>query len=274
MADPDEALIASDEEMEEARLVPLAGGRAALFSVRSPDKDGPNEDGAALLPAAGGRGVLVVADGMGGRPAGATASATALGCLHESVGAAGADEASLRAAILDGFEQANRRILDLGLGAGTTLAVAELADGRLRPFHVGDSGILVVGQRGKLKLQTVMHSPVGYAVEAGVIDEEEALHHEHRHIVSNLVGSPDMRIEVGSPRRLRARDTVLLASDGLLDNLGLHEIVDTIRSGPLERVAEELAGAARRRMLEPRDGAPSKPDDCTFVLYRPDPAGA
>jgi serine/threonine protein phosphatase PrpC len=262
------AHITSDEDMAEALAASIAGGHATLLSVRCPGKEGPNEDGAALLPAGNGRGVLAVADGMGGRPAGATAAAIALGCLHESVEGAAEDEASLRAAILDGLEQANRRILDLGIGAGTTLAVVELVDGHLRPFHVGDAGILVVGQRGKLKLQTVMHSPVGYAYEAGVLDEQEALHHEERHLVSNMVGAPDMRIEVGSARRLAARDTVLLASDGLFDNLSLGEIVEVVRAGPLERASAELARLCAGRMSAPRAGEPSKPDDLTFVLFR------
>ncbi|MEN8164347.1 MAG: ATP-binding protein, partial [Acidobacteriota bacterium] len=46
-------------------------------------------------------------------------------------------------------------------------------DGRsIRPYHVGDSQAVVCGQRGKLKLQTMAHAPVAYAVEAGVLDED------------------------------------------------------------------------------------------------------
>ena len=124
------------------------------------------------------------------------------------------DATSLRAAILDGLERANQRVLELGIGAATTLAVAEIAGTTLRPYHVGDSSILVVGQRGKMKLQTMLHSPTGYAVEAGLLDEADALHHEERHLISNMVGAVDMRIEVGSAIRLALRDTVLLATDG------------------------------------------------------------
>jgi serine/threonine protein phosphatase PrpC len=83
-----------------------------------------------------------------------------------------------------------------------------------------------------------------------------------------MVGAPDMRIEVGSARRLGARDTVLLASDGLFDNLSLSEIVGVVRAGPLERASAELARRCAERMSAPRDGEPSKPDDLTFVLFR------
>ncbi len=61
--------------------------------------------------------------------------------------------------------------------------------GALRPYHVGDSTNLLTGQRGKLEFAMISHSPTGYAMEAGVLGEEEALVHEDRHDVSNLLGA-------------------------------------------------------------------------------------
>jgi serine/threonine protein phosphatase PrpC len=145
--------------------------------------------------------------------------------------------------------------------------VVELEAGRLRTYHAGDSMILVVGQRGRRKLQTVSHSPVGYAVEAGVLDEGDALHHDELHLISNMVGADDMRIEMGSPRALAPRDTVLLASDGLLDNVHLEEIVELVRRGPLADAARRLVEKSRARMAG-LDPGPSKPDDTTFILFR------
>ena len=95
------------------------------------------------------------------------------------------------------------------------------------------------------------------------------MHHEERHIVSNVLGSPDMRIEMGSRRELAARDTVVLASDGLLDNLHTDEVVELARRGDPVDAARSLVEAARRRMMEPIEGAPSKPDDLTLALFRP-----
>jgi len=187
--------------------------------------------------------------------------------LERAVGSLGS-EASIRSGILDGFEAANHAVLDLGIGAATTLAVAEIDADRVRAYHVGDSGIVVTGQRGRIKLQTMAHSPVGYAIEAGVLDEDEALHHEERHVVSNLVGSADMRIEVGSSLALADRDSLLLATDGLFDNLSLAEIVEIVRAGPLGAAACELAARCRARMHSGDGDAPSKPDDVTFALYR------
>ncbi len=256
----------TDENICEPQLLRLAGVEAVVYSRRCPGQDA-NEDCAACFVLQDG-GVLAVADGMGGSPAGGSASRIVVDCLRETLVVSPRESAAVRVAILDGVEEANRRILDLSVGAGTTLAAAELQLNTLRPYHVGDSEILVVGQRGRLKLQTVSHSPVGYAVEAGMLDDEEAMHHDERHLVSNLVGSAEMRIEVGSPLALAPRDTVLLGTDGLFDNLVFDEIVEAIRVGPLERAAQQLGDAARMRMQEPVEGQPSKPDDLTFILYR------
>jgi serine/threonine protein phosphatase PrpC len=262
------ARILTEADMCEGELLPFARGEVALYSARSPEKEGKNEDAAALILIDSEQGVLAVADGVGGQAGGESAAETALRRLEKAVDAADLPTRTLRGAILDGVEDGNEAVRSLGIGAATTLVVAEIAGDSLRPYHVGDSAMLVVGQRGKIKLQTVSHSPVGYALESGLLEEEEALHHDQRHLISNMVGSAEMRVEVGSPIRLAPRDTVLLATDGLLDNLSLQEIVDGIRTGPLARVVQKLARTCGQRMREPEGDHPSKPDDATFVLFR------
>lgn len=263
-----EQFLLTEQVMQEGVAAAFLQGRTGIFSTRCPDRDSPNEDAVALIPLNGRRGVLAVADGVGGLPGGAHASQIALRELAGAVVRAPAEEGGLRAAILDGFENANRAVLDLGLGAATTLAAVEIQESHIRTYHVGDSMILVTGQRGRIKLQTISHSPTGYAVEAGLLDEKEAMVHEDRHLVSNLLGSPDMRIEMGSALRLAPHDTLVLASDGLSDNLEVGEIAELARKGPLPEVLAALAAAALRRMGDGDNGHPSKPDDLTFLVYR------
>jgi serine/threonine protein phosphatase PrpC len=260
--------IFADEDMAGPVLLPVAGGIAAVFSARGPGTTGANEDAAGVFAAGADGAVLAVADGLGGQPGGAAASRIAMDCLEQAIARAAGAESPVRAAILDGLEQANAKVMELGIGAATTFAALETHADRLRAYHVGDSSILVVGQRGKIKLQTIAHSPVGYAVESGLMDEQEALHHDDRHLISNMVGAEDMRIEVGSYLALGPRDTALVATDGLFDNLGLREVVECVRTKPLEQVALLVADLCGRRMRRPAEGRPSKPDDLTFVLYR------
>lgn len=267
-ANQDQARLFFEQDLLQNAFFKIAGGVAALYSKRSPGKETPNEDAVAVIPTGPDSGVLAVADGLGGAPAGRQASSLALQCLARAVGKAAREEAAIRSGILNGFESANEEVLALALGAATTLTVAEF-DGRLvRHYHVGDSFFLLTGQRGKIKMQSIPHSPVGYAVESGLLDATDAMHHEERHMISNVIGSVDMRIEVGSAVELAPRDTLVIASDGLSDNLHMQEIVDCIRKGPLDKIAEDLARRALERMEGKVDDEPSKPDDMTFSVFR------
>ncbi len=273
MSDPDPGLRALDSEMDDVVVRAITAGEVAVFSCRCPGREGSNEDSAAVIPFGDGSYVLAVADGLGGGRSGARASALAIEALEAALLEARREQWPLRTAVLNGIERANESIRRLGVGACTTLSAVAIAEGAIRPYHVGDSMILLIGQRGRLKLQSVAHSPVGFAVEAGLLDEGEAMHHKERHLVSNVLGAPDMRIEVGSQRRIAPRDTLLLASDGLSDNLRTEEIVALLRAGPLDAACDRLAELARARMVAPTEGEPSKPDDLTFVAFRAVPQG-
>jgi serine/threonine protein phosphatase PrpC len=266
--------VLAEAEMAEVAAFEFAGGTAAVFTTSSPGKQTPNEDVAALLPISASSGVLAVADGLGGHVGGERASRLAVetiqAALLEAVATpAESDGEPLRGTILDGIEAANREVREMGNGAATTLALIEIQDRTIRPYHVGDSVILLAGQRGKLKFQTIAHSPIGYAVEAGLLAEEEAMHHEDRHVISNVIGSDQMRIEIGPSIEMASRDTLVLASDGLLDNLLPTEIVEFVRSGPLDEAVGDLVTEARRRMTAANGQSPSKPDDLTVIAYRP-----
>ena len=262
-------LLYSETDLGQVEHYAFASGQAAVFSARSPFKETVNEDAVALIPVGKGAGVLVIADGLGGLPAGEVAARLALTTLEEALSGVTEDGMSLREAILDGIERAKANILALGTGCATTLAVVELQERVMRSYHVGDSLIMLVGQRGKLKFQSVSHSPVGYAVEAGLLDEAEAVHHEERNVVSNVIGTPEMRIDVGPAIELAPRDTLLVASDGLPDNLYVEEIAARVKAGPLQAVAETLVRDCRERMERSLQDRPSHPDDLSVILYRP-----
>lgn len=253
--------------MTEPNQVDAGPGRVCVYTSPAPDRDRDNEDAAAVLPIDERRCVLVLADGFGGHPAGARAAAAAVrGVVRAACLPAAADNLFL--AVVDGFEAVNRSVLAWGVGAATTLSAVVVEGSRARSIHVGDSSILVTGQRGRIKLRAMAHSPVGYALESGFLDEEGAMSHEERHIVSNMIGSGDMHIELGPAVALAPRDTLLIGSDGLWDNLRFEEVVEGIRKGPLTRGVGGLVQLGRERMLAESKEEPSKPDDLTVVAYR------
>ena len=265
-----------DHERPE-RLSPERG-EAVVFSSKAFDKSTGNEDAAFFCELPGAVTVLAVADGVGGLPAGAEAAATAIGAVRRAVERAvvrAADRVAdreegdtLRSAIFDAFEDANAKLLEQGIGAGTTLVVVEVRDGAARAYHAGDSGALLVGQRGRVRFETIPHSPVGYGVAAGMLEPSETHHHNERHLLSNCVGSRDMRVEIGAPVAMAARDTLLLATDGVLENIERRNLIDQIRSGPLLQAATDLQARLRLTMAGVDPKLPAHPDDATALLYR------
>lgn len=258
----------TQSELDKPELLNLGFGKAVVFSDKSPDKDSANEDSVALFELGNRAAVFLVADGLGSLPNADAASKLAIKAIQQSLEQL-TDPNALRDAILDGIEKANQQILTKTPGAATTLVVIEYYKHEIRSYHVGDSMILVTGQRGRIKLQSVPHSPVGYAVEAGMLDEDEAVHHEERHLVSNVVGSSDMRIEIGPTIKLAKYDSLIISSDGLFDNLYVDEIVEIARKGNIEKAGLQLKQMARKRMEEPQKNMPCHADDLSFILFRP-----
>jgi serine/threonine protein phosphatase PrpC len=248
--------------------VGVAGGQVIAYTCRSPYMDKENEDAIVIVPYGPGAAVLVVADGAGGLPAGRRASMTAVSTLANSLQVAMGNTMLLRTAILNGIEAANNAVLELANGSATTLTVITIEGRLVRSYQIGDSEAIVMGQRGLIKLQTTAHSPTGFAVEAGFLDEREALHHKDRHIVSNFLGTSDMRIDVGAAADLDLKDTILLASDGLMDNVHVDEIIEIVRKGPIVDALHGLVNLANQRMQNTEKGQPSKPDDLSVILFR------
>lgn len=246
----------------------FAGGEAVVFSAPSPVKTTPNEDAVALLPTSDASGILAVADGVRRNRCGAETVRLAIHALEAALRSFSNRGGHLSSSSVKGLDNATEAVSRFGGGAAPTMAAVEISAGVARPYHVDDSMALIVGDRDKIKLQTVSHSSVGYAVEAGVLEENEALHHKDRHLVSNLVGTEAMRIEIGSAIRLAPRDTVIVASDGLFDNLRIDEIVENFRKGPLQWAVRKVIDHCRTRMQSPVEGLPAKPDDFTFIVFR------
>ncbi|MEL6870821.1 MAG: protein phosphatase 2C domain-containing protein [Pseudomonadota bacterium] len=246
----------------------VGGGSAEIYCNISPDKASDNQDSLMLLQLDDDRAVLAVADGAGGIEGGRRASRLALKMLRDVIVDPAFGHDSLRNAIISGIEHANAAVMSATRGAATTLTVVSIEGREARVFHIGDSFALITGQRSAVKLQTVAHSPVGFAIAAGFLTEEQAIYHPERHIVSNFVGTDEMVIEVGAPITLAKRDTVLVASDGLTDNLHMAEITDMMRRGKADQTLDAIVSLARSRMTHREQHQPGKADDLAVILFR------
>ena len=257
-----------DSRMDAVELFEVAGGRAAVFAAPRPQKTSENED-AALLAVMGPEScVLGVADGAGGLHAGAEASRLAITHLARELAGPADHETPLYERIRRGLLSAHGSIEQLGVGAATTFAGIEVVRGEMRSVHAGDSMVLVVSAKGTCRHRTVAHSPVGYALEAGVLSEVEAIFHRDLHLVSNLLGVDIPEIEVSEPLQLEVGDTVVIGSDGLFDKLLVDEIAKRVSTADPLSAAVGLVEETVRRMTRPTGEDPSKPDDLALILFR------
>ena len=163
---------------------------------------------------------------------------------------------------MNALEAANRSIIETKTGAGATACVVIIEGNVIRPFHIGDSVIAVIGQKGKLIYRNTEHSPVGYAIRSELV-EEEHIDTEVSHEVFNLVGNADMHIEIGPEIELKKFDTLLICSDGITDVIPLDECVEIIQSGQLANAASQLI----EHYFKTVENVDHK-DDATFILYR------
>ena len=250
--------------MASPQRVTLPSGEAVVFSRPHPygDDSDANEDALGLFQPEPDRLWLAIADGVGGLPRGQEAASRVIEMLGEPRSIQNVESMESRIAA------SNQVLLEQLPGGATTISVVEILGDSLISYHAGDSAALVVGQRGRIKLKTQCHSPVGISEASGRLDEKQALFHPRRHLLNNMMGDPALWLEKQAALDLAALDTVLVASDGLWDNLFIAEAIEAIRAGPLISAAQLLVDTVISRMNAPVTGLPSKPDDVSFILYR------
>ena len=194
-------------------------GRTETGHVRA-----SNQDALALLDDCG---VWIVADGMGGHPAGDVAAQTAVAVATQRAKerAAWFREHPSTAAefVADLVTSANQQIHDLMLakpslkGMGTTfvaLAITPAPTPVAHIAHLGDSRAYLY-RTGQLTQLTHDHTLVETFVQRGLIDAATALTHPDRHILTKGLGmGVDMQPELTSIP-VTPHDLMVLCSDGL-----------------------------------------------------------
>jgi len=215
-----------------------------------------NEDAMAVEPS---RGIVMVADGMGGAPAGEVASALAVQevCkgLHAGMG--------LRDAILG----ANERIVRIathesglsGMGTTITALVVKADTGAFEGGHVGDSRAYRLNGDDLFQI-TRDHTVVAGMVEAGTLSPSAARDHYLGHILSRALGTqeePEVDVFLGVAE---AGDRFLVCSDGLMrvmEDRDVEAWLQRSRQEDLEDVVRAWVEEANRR------GAP---DNVTIAI--------
>ncbi|MBU2668504.1 protein phosphatase 2C domain-containing protein [Actinoplanes bogorensis] len=204
--------------------------------------------------------LLVVADGMGGLPAGELASDILVQSL--SVVDAEDDEGEPLQVLIRALEQANERIEaavaddDARDGMGTTVTAIMLAGDRVAALNVGDSRCYLV-RDGELTQLTRDDTYVQALVDQGVLSAADARRHPQRALVTQAVQGGPYR-PAGRMIPVREGDRFLLCSDGLSDYVEDAVIAETLLANADRKTA---AAELVHRTLE--NGAP---DNVTVIV--------
>lgn len=205
--------------------------------------------------------VLAVADGVGGAPGGAEASAAAM----EAIGGAHLErsEQSLRRAIA-AADAAVRAVPERDrwlTGASTTIVVAVVQAGEAWIAHVGDSrAYLVRSTGGPAERLTRDHSWVQEQVDAGRLAPEQADAHPQRNVITRALGIEDAAEPDLGRCTLEPGDWLLLCTDGLTEVLADTRIALVVREAAN---AEEAVQSLVQRAL-----AGGGPDNVTVAVAR------
>ncbi len=201
-----------------------------------------NED-ALFLDAA--TGLIAVADGLGGLPAGEVASRTAVEASRAFL--AGrlcptASDSDAREALWGAFDAAQTAVLEESgrpgnRGMATTLVVAWICGRRLYCSHVGDVRAYLL--RGdSAECLTTDHTVAFEMVAAGRLPASLLRDVPERNLLTRVIGLRGNETPSFADRNLAAGDVVLLCSDGLW-----------------EPVTDEELGRAREALVrDPRSG--------------------
>lgn len=182
-----------------------------------------NEDALLARPE---RGILAVADGLGGHPAGDLASLTAVQALDEAPLTAAASADDLVAATRD----AHNAVLAVAeeepgrLGMGTTVVLAVIDAGRARIVHVGDSRAYLLSTDGELHAVTRDHGMHGYLTQALGLDRDVEPD------VAEVLCEPGSRL--------------LLCTDGLTNMVDDDKLAELLGQGDAQQACDALVQAA------------------------------
>jgi len=218
-----------------------------------------NEDSVAID---GSRGLVVLADGMGGHNAGEIASGMATTMIvtemrgvldqhgHLEVNSS-AGQFGGQKVLCDQIAKANTAIFQTAqnqphyAGMGTTLVVGLFHDNKITVAHIGDSRLYRM-RGAELKQMTKDHSLLQEQIDSGLITPEHARESQYKNIVLRALGvAPSVEPEIHDYDTLPG-DIYLLCSDGLSDMVTNEDIGKALRTlgANLKHCAQQLVEMA------------------------------
>ena len=203
---------------------------------------------------------FAVCDGIGGAKAGEYASQIAVEKITTLLPRAFQQFASgMNAGFSDVltelFAEIHKALVYLGNsyeechGMQTTMSLCWFTPHWLYFGHIGDSRIYRL-PKGEQALQQLTHDDtyIGWLFRNGKITEYEARTHPRRHVLQRALGGENQFVEPQTGAvELQRGDIYLLCTDGLMDGIYGHQVVDILRmDGSAQKLVEESVNQSGR----------------------------
>ena len=173
--------------------------------------------------------LVVVCDGMGGGPSGASASSLAVQAITQSVTHASQGlmpEAVLKNAVIEANSLLRHTIKEHPqlAGMGTTCVAVLVTPVLATIVHVGDSRLYLIRNK-QLRFRTADHSVVGDMVRKGELTEEDARRAANSNVLTRALGiSDEIQPEIDKVQ-LQENDKLALCTDGIWGMISENQLV-------------------------------------------------
>lgn len=208
--------------------------------------------------------VLIVADGMGGKQGGSTASKVAVNAIGARLSTS--TEASMtHMELKDALEHAHVQVQRLGSFVaaerrmGAACAVAIIADGAASIGHTGDARIYRVLRSGSIARLTRDMTVLQDRLDDAELEPHESYGHPDGRVLRGYLGQQG-RLKSTVPRNpipLQPGDHLVLCTDGITSVITDEEIAKTIVQRTPQEAADALITLARQR---------GSRDDATIII--------
>ncbi|HXC51961.1 MAG TPA: PP2C family serine/threonine-protein phosphatase [Candidatus Limnocylindrales bacterium] len=245
---------------------PGCGGATDIGPVRERNEDAfwISEDASALI----------VADGLGGLPAGDIASTLAVAAASQFLASTAADppvantpesiEAGLRRTAHEAAAEAQQVLIEASerypqlRGMATTLVIVLIDGLRATVLQIGDSRA-ALWRLGRMVQETIDQNFAGDMVREGVLTADEARRHPSRNLVREVVGLPGGYQAECHTWSLEPGDVVLAFTDG---------VSETVPAAEISRILGESSDAATAAVEMVRTAAALGGSDNATAIVR------
>lgn len=206
-----------------------------IYTAKSITGQRSNNEDSYILKEYGPYLLAAVADGMGGRKAGETASRLAVSTIAEEL-SENMLKNDVEGTVDRAIREANSTIMRYSTedeqysGMGSTVVAAVCTASEVHIANIGDSRLYFIHDNRILQV-TKDHSFVAMLIDEGILTKEQAMYHPQKNLLVKALGTEWSVLPDHFTINWEQGDYLLLCSDGLCGVLNDQQILSCFREG-------------------------------------------